>query len=587
MSAKKKAPTLPSYSNVQAPRKPPRNVRSGVLQVLAVLGLGIGLAKAAHLQLWTPESLQDKGANRYEKDLVITAQRGKLLDRKGNELASNITTTAVSLVGSQAKLSDAQKQQLSDLLNMKRSELDGKIAQAKQGFVYLKRQIDLAQGRTLQASIRKLKLPGVYVNEEYRRNYPAGENAAQLLGYMNLSGEAVDGLEVTLDEQLAGIEGSRRVVRTGVGNVVGNIDNTDPAQHGRDVKLTLDNGLQYVVYSELRSAVLQHSAKGGSAVMLDAKTGEILALANYPSYDPNKTGSKTSAEMRNRAATDAFEPGSTVKPFTMSLALEKGVVTPTTTFTGEPFMVGRLRVNDGEHSHANMTLSEVMQYSSNVGTVKMASKLSNADMHAWFSAAGIGQSIKLPLGGASVGRLRAPARWQEVEKATMSYGYGLSVSLLQLARSYTVFTNNGELLPLAIIKPETAPNSVRVMKAETANQLKEYLEHVTEPKGTAPLAQVANYRTAGKTGTARKLEKGGYANNKYVASFVGFAPASNPRVIVAVMVDEPGGKVFYGGQVAAPVFANIVSAGMRILNVQPDAPNRPVVNVPAVVEDPL
>ncbi len=572
-------------ANMKPPRKTIKHVRSMVLQVLAVAGLSIGLVKAGHLQLWTPDALQDKGANRYERELVLAAQRGKLLDRKGNELANNITTSAVSLVGSQAKLSELQKQQLADLLGIKRSELDAKIATAKLGFIYLKRQIDLEQGRKIQASIRQLKIPGIYVNEEYRRYYPAGDATAQLLGYMNLSGEAVDGLEVSLNEQLAGIEGSRRVVRTGVGNVVDNLDNSDPALNGRDVKLTIDNSLQYLVYSELRSAVLEHQAKGGSAVMLDAKTGEILALANYPSFDPNKSGTKRPVEMRNRAVTDAFEPGSTVKPFTMSLALEKGLVTPNSTFSGEPFMVGRLRVNDGDHSHAQMTLAEVMQYSSNVGTVKMASKMSSADMHAWFSAAGIGQSIKLPIGGASVGRLRAPERWQEVEKATMSYGYGLSVSLLQLARSYTVFTNEGELLPLSIAKSDTPPAAVRMMKADVANQVKSYLERVTEPKGTAPLAQVANYRTAGKTGTARKLSNGGYAEHKYVASFVGFAPASNPKVIVAVMVDEPGGKFFYGGQVAAPAFANIVSSSMRMLNVQPDAPNRPVVVVPAVAED--
>jgi cell division protein FtsI (penicillin-binding protein 3) len=572
---------------VKPPRKSLKHGRSILLQVLALVGLSVGLVKAGHLQLWTPDVLQDKGANRYERDLVLAAQRGKLLDRKGNELASNITTSAVSLVGSQAKLSDLQKQQLADLLSMKRSEIDAKMATAKLGFIYLRRQIELEQGRKIQASIRQLKIPGVYVNDEYRRYYPAGDATAQLLGYMNLSGEAVDGLEVTLNEQLAGIEGSRRVVRTGVGNVVDNLDNSDPAMHGRDVKLTIDNNLQYLVYSELRSAVLEHQAKGGSAVMLDAKTGEILALANYPSFDPNKTGQKKPTEMRNRAVTDAFEPGSTVKPLTMSLALEKGVVTPNSTFSGEPFMVGRLRVNDGDHSHAHMTLAEVMQYSSNVGTVKMAARVSNADMHAWFSAAGIGQSIKLPIGGASVGRFRSPERWQEVEKATMSYGYGLSVSLLQLARSYTVFTNNGELLPLAIAKTDTPPASVRLMKPEVANTLKDYLERVTEPKGTAPLAQVANYRTAGKTGTARKLTNGSYADKKYVASFVGFAPVSNPRVIVAIMVDEPSGKFFYGGQVAAPVFANIVSSSMRVLNVAPDAPNRPVVVVPAVTEDPL
>jgi cell division protein FtsI (penicillin-binding protein 3) len=559
---------------------PVRYTRSLVLQLLALSGIAIGLVKAAHLQLWAPSSLQDHGAHRYERDVVMSANRGKILDRKGNEMANNITTSSVSLVGSQAKLSDAQKTQVAELLGMSKSALEAKQAQAKLGFIYLKRQIELSQGRMIKEQLRKLKIPGVYVDDESRRYYPVGEAAAQLLGFVNLSGEAVEGLEVKLNEELAGVEGSRRVVRTGVGNVVDNLDASDPAENGQDVKLTIDNGLQYLMYAELKSAVVKHNAEGGSAVMLDAKTGEILALANYPSFDPNKPGNKTGANIRNRAATDAFEPGSTIKPFTMSLALEKKVVSPKTVLSGEPFMVHTLRVNDGDHAHASMTMSEVMQYSSNVGVVRMSSKLSADDMHRWFSSAGFGKVNKLPMGGASTGVLRPVARWRAEDKATAAYGYGLSASLLQIARAYTVFTNHGQLLPLSLLKTDTPPQGVPMMKAETADWVKHYMEYVTSPKGTAPLAQVTNYTTAGKTGTARKQKDGKYLDGQYIASFVGFAPASDPRVIVAVMIDAPKGGTYYGGQVAAPVFSTMVSASMRVLNVTPDATHRPMMSAP-------
>ena len=580
-----------------------RNPRSWVLMAFALSGLAVGLVKAGHMQLVNNDTLQDRGALRLERDQVLSAQRGKILDRKGDELASNIVTAGVSIIGNQfrsaperlervakelkipaAEVQQKQKQVLSDALGMSLGELDKKLTGSTTNLVYLKRQVELDRGRQVQALLKQYRIQGVQVTEEYRRYYPAGETTAQLLGYVNLSGEPLDGLEVGFNEQLAGTDGSRRVMRTGVGNVVEHLNNADPALHGADVKLTLDNNLQYLAYAEVKAAVLAHNAKGGSAVMLDATTGEILALANYPSYDPNKPLGKYPTDMRNRAVTDPFEPGSTIKPFTMSLALEKGIVNNNTVFTGEPFKVGRLLVNDGDHPHARMTLSEVMQFSSNIGTVKMALQLSKQDFHAWLSAVGIGQPTKVGIKGTSAGKLRGPERWQEVDRATFSYGYGLSATLLQLARAYTVFTNHGELLPLSLVKQDTPPVGVRVMRPAVADALRGYLERVTEPAGTGNKAQVANFTTAGKTGTARKATDGSYKQVKYIASFVGFAPASKPRVIVAVMIDEPSGKEFFGGQVAAPVFSNIVSSAMRALNVQPDMPNRPVINAPFIQE---
>jgi cell division protein FtsI (penicillin-binding protein 3) len=585
-------PPTPNFKPTPIPPSPTSlnlaqlNFRSLLLQSLVLVCFFIGLGKAAYLQLLTPNRLQDRGAVRYERNLIMSAHRGRIFDRNGNEMAGNITTSAVSLVGSQAKLTEVQKDQLAELLEMSRDELDSKQKQAKLGFIYLRRQLDLTKGRYIREQIRALKMPGITVDDEPRRHYPLAEAASQLIGFVNLSGEAIEGLEFKLNNRLSGTEGSRRVVRTGVGSIVDNLKENEPVEHGEDIQLTIDNGLQHLTYAELRNAVMSHNAEGGSAVMLNAKTGEVLALANYPSFDPNKSGKRTSANIRNRAITDAFEPGSIIKPFTMSLALDKNIISSKTTLDGTPFMVNTLRIHDGEHIRPIMTLAEVMQYSSNVGIVRMSQKLTAKDMHAWFSSMGFGKVNKLPMGGATTGLLRPFSKWQAEDKATAAYGYGLSTSLLQVARAYTVFTNHGQLLPVSLLKLDTPPQGVAVMKADTADLLRKYMKSVTGPQGTAPLAQVDNYTTAGKTGTARKQKNGQYLEGQYIASFVGFAPASNPKVIVAVMIDAPKGEKYYGGQVAAPVFSNMVSAAMRMMNVTPDKPKQPVLLAPSQINSP-
>lgn len=583
-SAKPNLSSPPSFQNT-TPKKqkepdPPINLvqfntRSLFLQASVLLCFLIGLVKSAYLQLLTPSNLQSRGAVRYERNIITNAYRGKIVDRNGNEMANNITTVSVSLVGSQAKLTELQKDQLAELLSITRDELDSKQKQAKLGFIYLKRQIELTKGRYIRDQIRNLRIPGITVDEESRRYYPLGEAASQLLGFVNLSGEAIEGLEFKLNDHLTGTKGFRRVVRTGVGSVVDNLKKIEPVEHGEDIALTIDSGLQYVTYAELRNAVINHKAEGGSAVMLNAKTGEILALANYPSFNPNITGKRTHASLRNRAITDAFEPGSIIKPFVMSLALDKEAITPHTQLSGTPFMVNNLRIHDGDHVRSNMTLAEIMQYSSNVGIVRIAQKLSAKDMYGWFSNMGLGKINKLPIGGATTGLLRSPLKWKPEEKATAAYGYGLSTSLLQIARAYTVFTNHGQLLPLSLLKSNTLPQGVTVMKADTADIIRNYMKYVTSKHGTAPLAAVDNYTTAGKTGTARKQKDGQYLNGQYIASFVGFAPASQPKVIVAVMIDNPKGEQYYGGQVAAPIFSNMVSTAMRMMNITPDKPIQP------------
>lgn len=580
--------------NVRGGATPPRfqNWRSISLQMASCIALVWGLGNAAYVQLNAQENaaLLARGDNRYSDSEVLHARRGQIFDRNGQLLASNVTKATVTLVGSQAKLSPEQKQRAAAIVGLSLPELEAKIAAAKSGLVYLRSRIDVEEGRKIKEALRGKKvldrIPGIYVNDEFSRFYPQGEAASQLIGKVNLSGEVQDGLEKSLNDDLMGVDGERRYLKSGIGNAVEAkfaADSSDPI-NGSDVKLTIDKTLQDSVYSELRAAVLANEAQGGGAVVLNAQTGEVLALANYPSYDPNKGGVRSLAQLRNRVATDAFEPGSTMKPFTMALALQKGSIQPNTTYSGVPFMVNKLRVNDGEHGSAVLNLEQIIQRSSNVGAVRIANTLSNEEFHAGLVALGFGQPTKLPFLSSTFGKLRAPDRWRPVNKATIAYGYGVSTSLLQLARAYTVFTNKGEVLPLSIVHTHEAPHGVRVMQPEVAALVSNYMERVTQKEGTAPCAAVENFRTAGKTGTARKFTGSAY-KERYIASFAGFAPASNPRVIVAVMIDEPGLKNrYYGGLTAAPVFSNIVTSAMRTLNVTPDGGAKPPCSAPLNVD---
>jgi len=459
------------------------------------------------------------------------------------------------------------------LLDMDVRELSRKLGSDKD-FVYLKRQIppDVAD------QVAALKLPGIHQQQEYRRYYPAGELTAHILGFTGAEDAGQEGVELAFDSQLSGKAGSRRVIKDRRGNVVEDVESIRAPQEGKDIQLALDDKIQYIAYSNLKQAVEQHKAKAGGAVVLDARTGEVLALVNLPTYNPNNRSKLNGAQLRNRALTDTYEPGSTMKPFTAALALEKGKFrydTPIQTAPGR-FTIGNATIHD---SHANgvLTVAQVIQKSSNVGIAKIALSFPSETLWDMYDSLGFGTPLKLGFPGEVGGRLRPWKKWQPIEQATMSYGNGISVTLIQLARAYLVFAREGDLIPLSLTKLDSLPPRGKpVFSAQTAKEVRTMMEMVVQPGGTATKAQVAGYRVAGKTGTAHKVDGGQYAN-KYVASFVGLAPASDPRLIVAVMVDEPSNGVYYGGDVAAPAFSRIMAGALRTIGVQQDAPLKPII----------
>lgn len=542
-----------------------------VLGVLLACSLAL-VGRAFYLQGIHKEFLIGKGEARYERVIEMPATRGRILDRHGDVLAVSTPVKSVWAIPEDAKLTPAQVRQLAALLDVDPREIARKLA-AERGFVYLKRQIppDVA------ARIASLKLPGIHHQNEYRRYYPAGEVTAHMLGFTGSEDVGQEGIELALDKQLAGKPGSRRVIKDRRGQIVEDVESIRAPQEGKDAVLALDAKLQYLAYSQLRQAVTDHKAKAGGIVVLDARSGEVLALANLPTYNPNNRARLSGAQLRNRAFTDTFEPGSTFKPFTVALALDKGLVrfdTPIQTAPGR-LTIGSATISD-THPHGVLSVAQVIQKSSNVGTAKLALNMPSEDMWTLFDQLGFGQPLKLGFPGEAGGRLRPWKRWRPIEQATMSYGHGISVTLLQLARAYQAFARDGDLVPLSLTRIDTPPAvGTRVFSEQTARELRVMLEMAVQPGGTAPKAQIAGYRVAGKTGTAHKLEGGVYAN-KYVSSFVGFAPASDPRLIIAVMIDEPGAGKYYGGEVAAPVFAAVMGSALRALGVPPDNTPRPL-----------
>ncbi|HTH40180.1 MAG TPA: penicillin-binding protein 2, partial [Rhodocyclaceae bacterium] len=534
----------------------------------------IGLVgRSLYLQGINNDFLRGKGEARYERVLDIPATRGRIMDRQGDVLAVSTPVKSVWAIPDDAKLQPAQARQLAQLLDMDVRELSRKLGSDKD-FVYLKRQIppDVAD------QVAALKLPGIHQQQEYRRYYPAGELTAHILGFTGAEDAGQECVELAFDSQLSGKAGSRRVIKDRRGNVVEDVESIRAPQEGKDIQLALDDKIQYIAYSNLKQAVEQHKAKAGGAVVLDARTGEVLALVNLPTYNPNNRSKLNGAQLRNRALTDTYEPGSTMKPFTAALALEKGKFrydTPIQTAPGR-FTIGNATIHD---SHANgvLTVAQVIQKSSNVGIAKIALSFPSETLWDMYDSLGFGTPLKLGFPGEVGGRLRPWKKWQPIEQATMSYGNGISVTLIQLARAYLVFAREGDLIPLSLTKLDSLPPRGKpVFSAQTAKEVRTMMEMVVQPGGTATKAQVAGYRVAGKTGTAHKVDGGQYAN-KYVASFVGLAPASDPRLIVAVMVDEPSNGVYYGGDVAAPAFSRIMAGALRTLGVQQDAPLKPII----------
>jgi cell division protein FtsI (penicillin-binding protein 3) len=531
------------------------------------------IGRSIYLQAMKTGFLQEKGEARYSRVMQIPATRGRILDRNGDALAISTPVKSIWVIPDDVKASYAQKKRLATLLRLDQRELDSKLAETGRDFVYLKRQIapDTAQ------RVAALDIPGVYEQREYRRYYPAGEVTAHLIGFTGVDGTGQEGIELAYQASLAGRPGSRRVIKDRLGRVVEDVGSVHPAQDGHDLTLSIDGKIQSLAYSALKNAVIAHGAKAGAIVALDVRTGEILALANVPSYNPNNRSHLSGAQLRNRAITDSFEPGSTLKPFTIAVALEHHRVTPTTRIQTAPgtLTIANYTIHDA-HRESMLTVAQVIQKSSNVGASKIALQLPRQQMWDMFEDVGFGTPPKLQFPGEASGKVRPWQTWRPIEQATMSYGHGISVSLLQLAHAYTIFARDGVLVPLTLMRTGTPVNGVRVISTRTAREIRAMLELAVQPGGTGPRARVVGWRVAGKTGTAHKQENGGYAPDKYIASFVGFAPASNPRLLIAVMVDQPAGSEYYGGLVAAPVFAQVMQGALRLLNVPHDAPLEPL-----------
>jgi len=560
--------------------------RSRGVLVLLLAAFGVLAARAIYLQGLNNGFLQQKGESRYSRVIEIPATRGMITDRNGEPLAISTPVESVWASPGEIEITPERTRRLAHLLELDPAEITRRLADDKREFVYLKRQLPPDQA----AKVVQLDVPGVFLQREYRRYYPASEYTAHLIGYTDIDDKGQEALELAFDSDLAGKPGSRRVIKDRLGHIVEDVASIRTPKAGRDLTLSIDAKLQYLAFRELKSAVTANRARAGGIVVLDARSGEVLAMANVPSFNPNNRDKYDPRRTRNRAVTDSFEPGSTLKPFTVAAALESGAFSPDSLVRTAPgvMTIGDRTIHDA-HPEGTLTVAQVIQKSSNIGAAKIALAMPSEKLWQIFNAVGFGSPPRSGFPGEVSGRLRGYAHWRPIEQATMAYGHGISVSLLQLARAYQIFAQDGEMRPVTLVKRDAPVEATRVIPAATARQIVRMLEMVVQPGGTAPRAQVTGYRVAGKTGTAHKLEGADYAADKYVSSFVGFAPVSDPRLIVAVMIDEPSAGQYYGGSVAAPVFSRVVAGALRQLGVKPDAPSNNVVlppsNAPEIREE--
>ncbi len=545
--------------------------------IVAAIALGfVALAvRAAYIQVYANDFFLRQGEVRFARTLELPANRGRILDRNGVILASSVPAPSIWAIPEDIDRDPAQLRKLAALLEMPLAELGRRLENEDKTFVWLKRQVDESVAQQIMA----LQLKGVYQRKEYKRQYPEGEAAAHVVGFTNVEDIGQEGVELAFNKELSGRSGSRRVIKDRLGRVVEDVGEQIAPVDGPDLQLSVDSKVQFFAYQKLRDAVLLNKARAGSVVVLDVITGEVLALANYPSYVPGKRQNLSGEQLRNRALTDTFEPGSVMKPFTIGLGLETGRVTPQTLIdTGN----GKLTITGStiSDSHPNgvLTVEGVIQKSSNIGTTKIAMQMQPREMWEMFSSAGFGQKPQISFPGAVSGKLRPFKTWRPIEQATMSYGYGLSASLFQMARSYTVFTNDGLIIPVTMQKSAEPALGVQVLSPRTAGQVRKMLQMAAGPGGTGQRAQTIGYSVGGKSGTAYKQIGKGYGsagNRKYRGWFVGLAPVEKPRVIVAVMIDEPSAGQYYGGAVAAPVFSEVVQQTLRMMGVAPDMAVKP------------
>jgi cell division protein FtsI (penicillin-binding protein 3) len=537
--------------------------------VVALVGgaFAVLLGRAVWLQILHTDFYQAQGEKRFVHKEALPASRGRILDRNGLVLASSVALPSVQVDGKNFAADTAQRKSLARLVNLSPKELDERLAALGAGTLVLRRQLEEAQWQQIKA----LGVRGLQEVREFKRRYPEGESAAHVVGFTDIDGKGIDGIERSFQPHLLGQVGQRTVLRDRLGRVVEGVGDTAEPVHGDDVTLSLDSKVQFFAYQRVRDAVREHKAAAGSVVVLDTQTGEVLALANFPSYDPSQRANLTGAQLRNRAVTDVFEPGSTMKPLVAAQALETGRVKVDTVINTAPgsLVVGPLVVKDA-HPHTALTVQQVIQKSSNVGAARLAMQMPARELWELFSTIGYGQKPQLDFPGVVTGRLKPYKRWRPVEQATMAYGYGLSASLLQMARAYTPLARDGDVIPVSLMRQEQPVTGVRVFSPTTAAEIRKMLQMAASPGGTGQKAQTIGYSVGGKSGTAHKQEGKGYASNKYRSWFVGMAPISAPRIIVAVMVDEPSNGLHYGGDVAAPVFSQVVQQTLRMMNVAPD-----------------
>jgi len=540
--------------------------RSRFLVVLVGVGSLVLVGRAAWIQIIGNDFYLKQGEARYAHTLEVPASRGRIVDRNGLLLATSVAAPSIWAIPKDVDADPSEKKQLAKALGMTVAELDDRL-DGNQNFVWLRRQAEDSVWKDVAA----LDLKGVHKVSEYRRRYPEGEAAAHVVGFTGVEDKGQEGIELAYQQQLQGRDGQREVVKDRLGNIVETIGDPQRPIDGSDIELSIDSKVQFFAYQRIRDQVIAQKAKAGSVVVLDTQTGEVLALANYPSYNPGVRTNLTGAQLRNRALTDVFEPGSTMKPFIVGTGLEKGFITPYTVIDTAPgsITITGATIHDAE-PHGALTVQQVIQKSSNVGAVKIAMRLTPKEEWEKFSSIGLGQKPQINFPGVVTGRLRPYKTWRPIEQATMAYGYGLSASLFQLARAYTTFANNGEMENVSMLRQEHPGPGVRVFKPETVKEILTMLQMAAGPGGTGPKARTLGYSVGGKSGTAHKQEGRGYASNKYRSWFVGLSPITRPRIVVAVMVDEPSNGLHYGGDVAAPVFSQVVSQTLPLLGVAPD-----------------
>ena len=551
-----------------APHLPGR-WRHGVILGVLVVVCGVVVFRLISLMVLQRDFLLGQGQARSQRVLTIPAYRGMIMDRNGEPLAVSSPVAAIWANPQEVTATQQQLQHLAQLLQLNAADMMQKLHQSTQkSFIYLIRGLNPA----IAEQVKKLDIPGIYQLREYKRYYPEGEVSAHVVGFTNIDDRGQEGLELAYNDWLQGVAGKRKVVKDRLGRVVEDLNLIKPPKPGHDLTLSLDGRIQYLAYRELADAIKKYQAKSGSVVVLKVDTGEVLAMANLPSYNPNRRPADTDGRYRNRAVTDIFEPGSTIKAFSIANALSGGAVTPDTVIDTSPgwIRLGANEVND-PHDNGPIDVTTILQRSSNVGVTKLTLAMPPASLYEFLSKMGFGRRTDSGFPGESAGRLTARKDWQPFTLATLAFGYGMSVTLLQLAHAYGIVANDGIMVPISLLKRGAPASAERVMSAQVAQQIRIMLESVVEPGGTATRAQVPGYRVAGKTGTVRIVGPNGYERNHHIGFFVGLAPASHPKLVVATELYDPRKVSYYGGIIAAPLFSKVMGGALRILDISPDS----------------